>query len=144
MTATLKALGVVERHVALKDETTSMDMCVEAAKMLFEKSGINKEDIGAVIFVTLTPDSSNDKVTIGVSTGTSSTTLARGDHSHSAYATVAFKTVKVSGASTVDVVADAKEDTITFAKDDAITLTGDATNDKVTFGLGDVICGDYA
>jgi hypothetical protein len=101
-------------------------------------------ELSAATFVTLTPDATNDKVTIGVSTGTSSSTLARGDHSHSGYATVAFKTVKVSGASTVDVVADAKEDTITFAKDDAITLTGDATNDKVTFGLGDVICGDYA
>jgi hypothetical protein len=101
-------------------------------------------ELSAATFVTLTPDATNDKVTIGVSTGTSSSTLARGDHSHSGYATVAFKTVKVSGASTVDVVADAKEDTITFAKDDAITLTGDATNDKVTFGLGNVECGDYA
>ena len=100
-------------------------------------------ELSAATFVTLTPDATNDKVTIGVSTGTSSSTLARGDHSHN-YATVAFKTVKVSGASTVDVVADAKEDTITFAKDDAITLTGDATNDKVTFGLGDIVCGDYA
>lgn len=56
MTATLKALGVAERHVAVKEETTSMDMCVAAANLLFEKSGIKKEDIGAVIFVTLTPD----------------------------------------------------------------------------------------
>lgn len=56
MEATLKALGVVERHVAVKEETTSMDMCVAAANLLFEKSGIKKEDIGAVIYVTLTPD----------------------------------------------------------------------------------------
>ena len=56
MTATLKALGVAERHVAIKEDTTSMDMCVAAAELLFEKSGIKKEEIGAVIIVTLTPD----------------------------------------------------------------------------------------
>ena len=36
MTATLKALGVAERHVAVREETTSMDMCVAAANLLFE------------------------------------------------------------------------------------------------------------
>ena len=56
MEATLKALGVVERHVAVKKETTSMDMCVAAAEELFNKTGISRDDIGAVIFVTLTPD----------------------------------------------------------------------------------------
>ena len=56
MAANIKALGVAERHVAEKEETTAMDMCVAAAESLFEKSGISKEDIGAVVFVTLTPD----------------------------------------------------------------------------------------
>ena len=43
--------------------------------------------VSAGTFVSLTPDASNDKLTIGVSTGTSSSTLARGDHNHdSAYA----------------------------------------------------------
>ena len=56
MEATLKALGVVERHVAVKEETTSMDMCVAAAERIFESGKVKKEDIGAVIFVTLTPD----------------------------------------------------------------------------------------
>ncbi len=56
MESTLKALGVKQRHVAVKPETTSMDMCVAAANHLFEQSGIRREDIGAVIFVTLTPD----------------------------------------------------------------------------------------
>lgn len=37
-------------------------------------------------FISLTADATNDKVTIAASTGTSNTTLARGDHSHSAYA----------------------------------------------------------
>ena len=56
MSATLKALGVMERHVAVKEETTSMDLCVAAAKEVFAKGGVKKEDIGAVVFVTLTPD----------------------------------------------------------------------------------------
>lgn len=56
MSSTLKALGVFERHVAVKEETTSMDFCVAAAKIIFAESGVKKEDIGAVIFVTLTPD----------------------------------------------------------------------------------------
>ena len=38
-------------------------------------------------FMTLTPDATNDKVTFTVNTGTTSTTVARGDHSHSGYAT---------------------------------------------------------
>jgi len=56
MESTLKALGVVERHVAVKEETTSMDMCVAAAEKIFAGGDVKKEDIGAVIFVTLTPD----------------------------------------------------------------------------------------
>lgn len=56
MSSTLKALGVLERHVAVKEETTSMDMCIGAAEKIFAESDIKKEDIGAVIFVTLTPD----------------------------------------------------------------------------------------
>ena len=56
MESTLKALGVLERHVAVKEETTGMDMCVVAAEKIFADGGVKKEDIGAVIFVTLTPD----------------------------------------------------------------------------------------
>lgn len=56
MTANIKAVGVLERHVAVKEETTSMDMCVTAAERIFESGKVAREDIGAVIFVTLTPD----------------------------------------------------------------------------------------
>ena len=83
-------------------------------------------------------------VKINVTTGTSSTSVARGDHSHTAYTTSAFTTVSVVGDSTVSVVADQKHDTITLQKDDAITLSGNATSDTVVFGLGDIVCGDYA
>jgi len=53
---TLKALGVAERHVAVKEDTTALTMSVEAAKKLFEDGSIRKEDIGAVVMVTLSPD----------------------------------------------------------------------------------------
>ncbi|MDY6326669.1 MAG: ketoacyl-ACP synthase III [Bacteroidales bacterium] len=56
MTSNLKALGVLERRVAVKEETTAMDFCVAAAEKIFAEGGVKKEDIGAVIFVTLTPD----------------------------------------------------------------------------------------
>ena len=56
MASTLKALGVMERHIAVKEETTAMDFCIAAAERIFSEGGVNKEDIGAVIFVTLTPD----------------------------------------------------------------------------------------
>lgn len=56
MESTLKALGVVERHVAVKEETTSMDMCIAAAERIFESGKVKRKEIGAVIFVTLTPD----------------------------------------------------------------------------------------
>lgn len=54
--ATLKALGVAERHVAVKEDTTALTMSVKAAEKLFEDGSIKKEDIGAVIMVTLSPD----------------------------------------------------------------------------------------
>lgn len=56
MTANIKAVGVLERHVAVKEETTSMEMCVAAAERIFESGKVAREDIGAVVFVTLTPD----------------------------------------------------------------------------------------
>lgn len=54
--ATLRALGVEERHVAVKEDTTALTMAVKAAEKIFEDGSIKKEDIGAVIMVTLSPD----------------------------------------------------------------------------------------
>jgi len=55
LTNTITALGVEERHVCSSAKTTSLDLCVEAAKKIFA-SGFDKSEIGAVVFVTLTPD----------------------------------------------------------------------------------------
>lgn len=93
-------------------------------------------------FISLTSDANNDKFTINVNTGTSSSTVAVGNHSHSAYVNQnAFSNIKV-GSTTV--AADTATDTVEFSGDTAISIVGDATNDKVTFSLGDIVCGDYA
>lgn len=55
MESTIAALGIDERHVCRLDSTTSLDLCIQAAEELF-KNDAKKEDIGAVVFVTLTPD----------------------------------------------------------------------------------------
>lgn len=55
MTSTINALGIEHRHVCVHPETTALDMCCKAAERIFD-SGVNKDDIGAVIFVTQTPD----------------------------------------------------------------------------------------
>ncbi|MBQ9273256.1 MAG: ketoacyl-ACP synthase III [Succinivibrio sp.] len=54
--ATLKAIGIRERHIALKEETTAIDLCVAAARRIFDSGAIRRDEIGAVIFVTMTPD----------------------------------------------------------------------------------------
>jgi 3-oxoacyl-[acyl-carrier-protein] synthase III len=55
MESTISALGIEERHICRFDTTTAMDFCIRAAEKIFE-TGISKEDIGAIVFVTLTPD----------------------------------------------------------------------------------------
>ena len=45
---TAKGVGVSNRHIASND-TTAGDMTVEAANLLFEKSGIKREEIDFII-----------------------------------------------------------------------------------------------
>lgn len=56
LSSTLTALGIDERHIVEKDSTTALDLCIEAANIIFNSGTINREDIGALVFVTLTPD----------------------------------------------------------------------------------------
>lgn len=56
MESTITALGIDERHVCRFRDSTSLDLSVEAAKKIFEAGTFKKEDVGCVIFVTLTPD----------------------------------------------------------------------------------------
>lgn len=70
-----------------------------------------------------------------IPTGTSSTTVAKGDHTHSAYVNQnAFSNVSVDGTT---IAADTTTDTITIAKGNNIVLTPDASNDKFTIAVND-------
>lgn len=65
-----------------------------------------------------------------IPTGTSSTTVALGNHTHSSYTNQnAFSNVTV-GSTTI--AADTTTDTLTLVAGSNITLTADATNDKIT------------
>ncbi|MBR3829640.1 MAG: hypothetical protein IKJ52_00145, partial [Muribaculaceae bacterium] len=55
------------------------------------------------------------------------------NHTHSNYATKSFANVKV-GSTTV--ASDSASDTLEIAAGTGVTVSGDATNDKVTIGLG--------
>ena len=101
-------------------------------------------------FISLTSDATNDKFTINVNTGTSSSTVAVGNHIHSSYVNQnAFSNIKV-GSTTV--AAASATDTVEFATTntsgtDGLTISGTngaAGADKVTINLGDIVCGDYA
>lgn len=51
----VKATGIKSRRIVEKGET-SLDLCVKAAEGLFEPTGVTREEIGAVIDVTFTPE----------------------------------------------------------------------------------------
>ena len=82
-----------------------------------------------------------------LNTGATSGTVAAGDHTHSEYENQdAFSYITV-GLTTIE--ADSSTDTVEFeatntSGTEGLTISGDATNDKVTINLGDIICGDYA
>jgi 3-oxoacyl-[acyl-carrier-protein] synthase-3 len=50
-----KRTGIKERHIAREDETTS-DMGVSAAKLAIERSGIDASEIDMIICATISPD----------------------------------------------------------------------------------------
>lgn len=54
MDSTISALGIEERHTITKEDTTSLTLCVEAARQIL--GDIDPKEIGAVVMVTLTPD----------------------------------------------------------------------------------------
>jgi 3-oxoacyl-[acyl-carrier-protein] synthase-3 len=50
------ATGIEKRRICKNKETTALDLSVNAAEIIFNQGGINKKDIGGVVFVTFTPD----------------------------------------------------------------------------------------
>jgi len=108
--------------------------------------------------VTITPDDTNDKITIAAtdttysdvvadSTGAAASGLMTSADKYTLDSLVAgggepnqnaFSYVQVGeGATKVDIAADSKTDTITIVAGSNVTLTGDATNDKLTIAATD-------
>lgn len=52
----IKAIGIKERRVCDKKETSSLDLCVYAAERLIKELQFNPLEIGAVVFVTTSPE----------------------------------------------------------------------------------------
>lgn len=50
-----KMTGVISRHVSIEEQTAS-DLAFESAEFLLKKKGINKETVGAIVFITQGPD----------------------------------------------------------------------------------------
>ncbi len=50
-----RAIGLDKRHVT-DESTTTLDLCIDAAKKLILGLGIEKEEIDGIVFVTQTPD----------------------------------------------------------------------------------------
>ena len=53
---TIRAIGVEKRRVCADKDTTSLDLSLEAARELFNQIDFDVNDIGGIVFVTLTPD----------------------------------------------------------------------------------------
>ena len=82
-----------------------------------------------------------NEITFSVVTGTSSSSVARGDHSHSAYVNKnAFGNVKVGDTT---IAAETTEDTLELVAGESISLTPDATNDKITIAVTSINCGTF-
>ena len=82
-----------------------------------------------------------NQITFSIVTGTSASSVARGDHSHSAYVNQnAFSNVKV-GDTTIE--AESTQDTLELVAGESISLTPDATNDKITIAVTSINCGTF-
>jgi hypothetical protein len=82
-----------------------------------------------------------NQITFSINTGTTSSTVARGDHSHDAYVNKnAFSNVKIGGTT---ISAETTQDTLELVAGESILLTPDATNDKVTIAVTSINCGTF-
>lgn len=55
-TLRLKKIMGFEKHRIAKDETSTSDLCVYGLEYLLEKGALNRDEIGAIVAVTITPD----------------------------------------------------------------------------------------
>ncbi|HPM22211.1 MAG TPA: ketoacyl-ACP synthase III, partial [Thermotogota bacterium] len=52
----VQTIGVSKRRVCPEKETTSLDLCVAAAKTLFQHGNYDPASFGGIVFVTISPD----------------------------------------------------------------------------------------
>ncbi|HPJ88278.1 MAG TPA: ketoacyl-ACP synthase III [Thermotogota bacterium] len=52
----VKATGIRYRRICRSEKTTALDLSIKAAENIFEHTAIKKDEIGAIVFVTFTPD----------------------------------------------------------------------------------------
>ena len=52
----IKATGIKERRVCKNENTSSLDLCVKAAEELLKNNEKLRDEIGAVVFVTTSPE----------------------------------------------------------------------------------------
>ncbi len=57
LSSTIAALGVLRRHTCIHRSTTSLVLAVDSAKKMIVELNYDVSQLGAIIFVTLTPDS---------------------------------------------------------------------------------------
>lgn len=57
LSSTIAALGIMRRHVCVNRDTTALTLAVDSGKRLFTAMDYDVTKLGAVVFVTLTPDS---------------------------------------------------------------------------------------
>lgn len=82
-----------------------------------------------------------NQITFSINTGTSATTVARGDHSHAKYENQnAFGNVKVG---TTTISAKNTRDTLELVTGESILLTPDASNNTVTIAVTSINCGTF-
>lgn len=82
-----------------------------------------------------------NQITFSIVTGTSASSVARGDHSHSAYVNQnAFSNVKVGDTT---IVAETTQDTLELVAGESISLTPDESNDKITIAVTSINCGTF-
>ena len=82
-----------------------------------------------------------NQITVSINTGTTSSTVARGDHSHNTYVNQnAFSNVKVGDTT---IAADTTTDTLEIVAGESIALNVDATSDKLTISVTSIDCGTF-
>jgi 3-oxoacyl-[acyl-carrier-protein] synthase III len=61
-----RAMGFTTRHVVVRDDTTTADLCLHSARHLLDGLGLRPEDLDGLILVTQTPDYSSPSTAIGL------------------------------------------------------------------------------